>query len=204
MELIKEQWIGNWTNFENYIESENEYMKSVWAEAEKFASTMPMFKNGVKVFWQMACVTVTEENTEKLDGWKISESENGLLIEWIGKDGKSLGCFDYVVDRIIEKGLEGKENFLFRAVNAAESCPFTYVLAMEPMPERNARLRGDYISHFHFQFASTAEKLVKDNVLVNKMWYATMCEGDGTVLEQCNVVRGLHRLQRWVALPDRT
>lgn len=202
MELRKEQWIGNWCNFENYIESEEKHMASVWTEAEKLAGAMPMFKNGVKAFWQMACVTITEENPDKLEGWKVSETENGLTIEWLARGGKSLGCYDYVIDRIVEKGLEGKQNFLFRAVGADEGCPFTYVLAMEPMPERRARLRGDYISHFHFQFASSEDKLIKDNALINKMWYATLCDGSGTVLEQCNVVRGLHKLPKWETLPE--
>ena len=34
------------------------------------------------------------------------------------------------------------------------------------------------------------------------MWYATMCDGDGELLEQCNIVRALHRIPKWEKLPD--
>ncbi|MCO7108321.1 hypothetical protein NIA69_02950, partial [Gemmiger formicilis] len=30
-----------------------------------------------------------------------------------------------------------------------------------------------------------------------------MCDGDGTLLEQCNIVRALHRLPVWEELPER-
>lgn len=39
------------------------------------------------------------------------------------------------------------------------------------------------------------------NTLRTPMWYATMCDADGTLLEQCNIVRALYRLPLWKALP---
>lgn len=71
------------------------------------------------------------------------------------------------------------------------------LLAMEPMPPRTARKTGGLLSHLHFQYASSPE----NGKLCNPMWYATMCDGDGTLLEQCNIVRALHHLPVWKALP---
>ena len=39
--------------------------------------------------------------------------------------------------------------------------------------------------------------------LHNPMWYATVCDGDGTLLEKCNIVRALHRLPLWAELPEK-
>ena len=43
----------------------------------------------------------------------------------------------------------------------------------------------------------------KQKKLRNPMWYATMCEDAGTVLEQCNIVRALHRLPVWEKQPEK-
>jgi hypothetical protein len=32
---------------------------------------------------------------------------------------------------------------------------------------------------------------------------ATVCDGDGTLLEKCNIVRALHRLPLWAELPEK-
>lgn len=59
------------------------------------------------------------------------------------------------------------------------------------------------LSHLHFQYASGVEHLLDPatNTLRTPMWYATMCDADGTLLEQCNIVRAFHRLPLWKALP---
>lgn len=106
-----------------------------------------------------------------------------------------------MLSEIVPKGLEGKENFLFVAESAPDGCPFRYMLAMEPMPEREAKNNGGLISHLHYQYGSSKEKLLKDGKLANPMWYATMCDGDGTLLDECNIVRALHRLPRWDSIP---
>ena len=51
MEFNKKEWTGNWVNFEKYIYSEEAAMQQCWAEAEETAKAMPMFKRGVKSFW---------------------------------------------------------------------------------------------------------------------------------------------------------
>ena len=41
------------------------------------------------------------------------------------------------------------------------------------------------------------------NTLRSPIWYATMCDAAGTLLEQCNIVRALHRLPLWAELPEK-
>lgn len=194
MEFNKNEWLGQWANFESYIYSEEPAMKQCWAEAEEIAKAMPMFKNGAKAFWQIACNTINEENPVRLGGWNIAPTIEAMSIEWLGENGQSLGKQDYILSTIIPKGLEAKENFLFEATNAPENWPFRYLLAMAPMPERSAKNSGGLLSHLHFQYASNLEMLLKDGVLCKPMWYATMCDGEGTLLERCNIIRALHRI----------
>lgn len=63
---------------------------------------------------------------------------------------------------------------------------------MAPVPPWSALAEGGLLSHLHFQYAG---KLVKP------MWYATMCAGDGMLLDRRNLVRALHRLPKWKELP---
>lgn len=203
MELIKKEWTGSWNNFECYIESEEPHLIRAWQEAEAAVAQMPMFRQGAKAFWQMACRTVTQENPHKLSGWNVSENRDGITIEWLAEGNKALGKYDYHIECVIEKGLEAKPNFLFCAGNAPEGCPFCFLLAMEPMPERSAYLEGGYVSHLHFQFAGKKKELItEEGRLVNPGWYATMCAKEGSLLEQCNIIRGLHRLPKWEELPE--
>ena len=61
------------------------------------------------------------------------------------------------------------------------------------------------MSHLHFQYASSPEHLFdpETNTLRSPTWYATMCDAAGTLLEQCNIVRALHRLPLWAELPEK-
>lgn len=202
MNFNKNEWIGRWTNFENYIYSEEPALKQCWSEAEKLAPNMPLFKNGAKAFWQMACNTINEENPVRLGGWNIEATDTGICIEWYSENGVSLDKQNYVLSAIIPKGLEAKENLLFEAMDAPTDCPFRYLLAMVPMPQRSAKNNGGLLSHLHFQYASSLEKILKDGVLCKPMWYATMCDGEGSLLDCCNVVRALHHLPLWDELPE--
>lgn len=197
-------WLGRWQNFESYLTSTDPYLCKAWQDAEAAAVQMPMFRGGVKKFWQMACVTTSPENPQSLGGWNITPAEDDrLCIEWLAADGTSLGKAVYRWEGVLEKGLEGKENALFVARDAAENWPFRCLLAMEPMPTRAARQSGGLLSHLHFQYASCPERLFDPETkkLRSPMWYATVCDGDGTLLEQCNIVRALHRLPVWQELP---
>lgn len=181
-------------------------MQAAWRDAEGVAAALPMFKNGAKAFWQMACVTTSIGNPRTLGGWEITPAgSDKLCIEWLADDGAPLGRAIYHLDRVLECGLEGKENALFMAENVAADWPFRCLLAMEPMPHRTARQAGGLLSHLHFQYASGPEHLFdpETNTLRSPIWYATMCDAAGTLLEQCNIVRALHRLPLWAELPEK-
>ena len=70
MEFKKQEWIGEWENFELSIIDTNPYMQSCWEEAQQTAEAMAaqnpglaaMASHGIKNFWQQACVTVTAQN----------------------------------------------------------------------------------------------------------------------------------------------
>ncbi|WP_455716894.1 hypothetical protein [Anaerosporobacter sp.] len=198
MSLNKKQWLGQWENFENYIYSTDSDMMQTWHEAEQMCKEIPalqkMFANGCKTFWQTACNSITPTNPVRLGGWDVTETENGIAIQWFDHEGNDLGKADYVLQGTLAKGLEGKENLKLCAVNPAENWPFTCILAMEPMPERDAKNHGDYISHFHFQFSSSWDELIKEEKLTNPWWYATLCDAETTSVQKINVVRGLHKM----------
>lgn len=205
MEYHVNDWLGRWQNFESYLTSTDPYLTRAWQEAETAAAAMPMLRGGVKAFWQKACVTTSPENPHTLGGWNITPAgDEKLCIEWLDADGASLGKAVYHLEAVLEKGLEGKENALFVAENVPDDWCFGCLLAMEPMPPRTARMSGGLLSHLHFQYASRLEALVdpESHKLRNPMWYATVCDGDGTLLEQCNIVRALHRLPVWQTLPQ--
>lgn len=201
MERKQSEWAGSWINFERLIEGKESALKHCWQEAELLAGKMPMFQDGVQAFWKKACNTVTPENLVKLGGWEIKPLEEGMEVKWLGAAGEDLGTYDYEVESILERGLEGKENFLFYAKNVKADAPFKYLLAMEPMPEKKVIKEGGLLSHLHFQFASSKEQLLQERKLCRPMWYATMC-AEGSLLEYCNIVRALHRLPVWDKLPQ--
>ena len=43
MELDIKEWIGQWDNFENYINSHDKNMLACWEEAESICQGIPMF-----------------------------------------------------------------------------------------------------------------------------------------------------------------
>ena len=175
MEFHQTDWLGRWNNFESYLTSTDPHMQAAWRDAEGVAAALPMFKNGAKAFWQMACVTTSIGNPRTLGGWEITPAgSDKLCIEWM-------------------------------AENVAADWPFRCLLAMEPIPHRTARQSGGLLSHLHFQYASGPEHLFdpETNTLRSPIWYATMCDAAGTLLEQCNIVRALHRLPLWAELPEK-
>mgnify|MGYP002419896467 CR=1 FL=1 len=133
---------------------------------------------------------------------QVSKKAASALLR--GARGNS-GVILSLLFRGFSKGLEGKENALFVAEDMPENWPFRCLLAMEPMPPRTARQTGGLLSHLHFQYASQRNLLVDPETqkLHNPMWYATVCDGDGTLLEKCNIVRALHRLPLWAELPEK-
>ena len=211
MDFDTKEWLGNWENFELYFTDGSPAMVRSWEDAEKAVKenkngliSAILFRHGAKRFWQDACYTVNKENPTMLGGWNIAPSgANDIIIDWIAADGKSLGHYEYGLDMVVEKGLEGKPNFLLKAKNAPEGCPFRYMLSMPPMPEHEEKNRGGLISHLHFQYSSDRDMLVKVNgKLRHPHWYATMCDRDATLLQRCNIVRAMHKLDIWDSLPE--
>lgn len=199
MQFNKENWIGTWENFENYIYSKDSNIIKAWNLVETSTKNLPMFKNGPKDFWKKACSTTNMENQIYIDSWTIKDSNNGLLITWFDKNHNILFEAEYILVNILKKGLENKNNFIFQA-NSDSPTPFKYILAMEPMPSKSAKEKGGLISHLHYQFASKLDSLIQDEKLVNPYWYATMCDQECTILDQCNIILAMHKLPKWSTL----
>ena len=211
MKFDRTQWLGNWENFELYFTDTDPAMCRAWEDAEfatknrkKDMVSAFLFRHGAKQFWMDGCYTITKENKVKLGGWRICPVEHeGVSVEWLDENKNSLGTFVYTLDTILEKGLEGKENYLLYAKDAPENSPFRYLLSMPPMPDHSEKLNGGLICHLHFQFGSAKEQIVKTNGKLKKPhWYATMCDADATMLQRCNIVRALHKLEVWEKLPE--
>ena len=84
MEFHQTDWLGRWNNFESYLTSTDPHMQAAWRDAEGVAAALPMFKNGAKAFWQMACVTTSIGNPRTLGGWEITPAgSDKLCIEWL-------------------------------------------------------------------------------------------------------------------------
>ena len=84
---------------------------------------------------------------------------------------------------------------MFHATDAPAGCPFSVLVAMDPMPERAALASGGLLSHLHFQYASDDGMLLRaESTLRKRMWYPTMCADEGTLRDQCDIVRTLHKL----------
>lgn len=84
---------------------------------------------------------------------------------------------------------------MFHATDAPAGCPFSVLVAMDPMPERAALASGGLLSHLHFQYANDDGMLLRaESTLRKRMWYPTMCADEGTLRDQCDIVRTLHKL----------
>ena len=212
MELSVTDWIGSWENFELWTDSDDPELVTAWREVEEAVATMPpqvkaMFGDDPRSFWRMACQTATPESPVRLGGWRIAEAGTGgtgdgesgeapvLEIEWRAEDGAPLGRGRYELDRVVERGLEGKPNLLLHGEGEGLPAAFAWLLAMEPMPARDERERGGLLAHTHFQFASEAGRLItSEGRLANPRWYATMVDAARTNAERVRIIRALHHL----------
>ncbi|KFI50741.1 hypothetical protein [Bifidobacterium biavatii] len=153
---------------------------------------------------------------------------NGFALEWRSGENTVIGRYAYQLDHMIDRGLEGKPCYVFHADSAPEGSPFRVLIAMDPMPSRAEQAVLDertehtkqadqveqaghegLLSHLHFQYGSSEAALLRGGPnagaaakLRHRMWYPTMCAGDGDLLAQCNVVRALHKLPLWERLPE--
>lgn len=223
-----DDWLGEWTSFERIIESNDPNLRQAWNEATQAMRRKPLFAlmmlGGAQRFWNKACTTSSKENPTHIGGWRIETTTQhnqtaqpapptqpqtpetpGFHLTWLNTHGEPLGTFDYQLDHILEHGLEGKPCYIFHTTHQQHNNPFNVLIAMDPMPERAALANGGLLSHMHFQYASSEERLIKgvgENArLKRRMWYPTMCAAEGGLLDQCNIVRALHQLPVWTALP---
>lgn len=201
MNYQQKDWLGSWQNFESYINSTAPALQQAWAEAEKAAAAMPMFQAGVRTFWRRACSTALAGPV--LGGWQVEAANaQDLQITWLDTEHQPLDRAVYYYTGTLEKGLEGKPCAKFETAGALQNSQFRCLLAMPPMPERTARAHGGLLSHLHFQYAAAWTALIgTDGKLSHPMWYPTLCDGSGTLLEQCNIVRAMHHLPCWTKLP---
>lgn len=206
MQFDRAEWLGEWENFELYFTSSAPEMQKAWQLAEqavreqkKNLISAVLFRKGAMAFWQSACYTKTAASPLRLGGWHIEPVNNDdMQITWFDDEHHTLGTWCYSLDSVLEKGLEGKTNFLLCAKDAAPDCSYRCLLTMAPMPERGAKEQGGLISHLHFQFAAQKEQLIKPNgKLCFPHWYATMCDGEAIMLQKCNIVLALHKLPTW-------
>lgn len=203
MRIDARDWIGTWENFELWIDAQTPELERTWHEVEAAVAAMPtrakaMFGDDPRAFWRRACSTTTSESPTRLGGWRITAAgspEAALDIEWLAEDGSSLGRGTYALDHVIERGLEGKPSLLLHGQGGNLPPAYSWLLVMEPMPERDAREHGGLLAHTHFQFGSAREDVVAaDGSLVRPRWYPTMCDAARGDEERARVIRALHRL----------
>ena len=204
MEFDKKPWLGSWDNFEGYIFSEESFLVQCWEEAENTArsgAAKLLFRKGVKAFWASACNTIVRYSRIRLGGWLVEECGEGIRITWFDEHHNELGAWEYELDHMQNPFLEKKPGFVFIAKKAERDCPYACVIAMSPMEEEHHD-GADVIPHLHFQFARKEKDLITLKKVKKKFWYATMCKGNSSLLEKCNIVRALHKLPLWEKLPE--
>lgn len=217
-------WFGEWVSFERFIDSEEPAMIRAWQQAEEASASSPMAARGLRAFWSVACATVSPQHGMPVAGWTVSacpkHAEDGFTVEWFAASGTSLGRHDYRCVDVLARGLEGRPTLVFHADTPdathtpgdstgsadadATADPFAWLIAIPPMPSRSERLDGGLLSHLHFQYAAERDTLIDaaTGTLRRNRWYPTMCDASGSLLDRCNIVRALHRLPAWTALPD--
>lgn len=206
MNICFQDWLGRWESFEHYFPVTHGPIAQAWEEAEALCRSHPImsriFRSGCKNFWMRACRTAAPCNSVVLSGWEIAHADaEQVTIHWLGEGGVDLGTLTYAPERILAHGLEGKEMLLLRAKDAPKGCPFRYLLTTEVMTARSAKEQGGLLSHIHFQYAPEVGALIQGQRLMNHLWYATVCDADGTEEQKAAIVRALHNPHIWEQVP---
>ena len=210
-------WLGDWISFEHLIDSRDPNLERAWKDSTEAMRSKPLFAimmlGDARRFWSKACRTSGRERRDRIGGWHIDrlpaagddDGVAGFRLTWLDEGRKPIATHEYRLDHMHDKGLEGKPCYVFHAIDAGVSDPFAVLVAMDPMPERSALRHGGLLSHLHFQYASDEHNLIKGKgkqaTLRRRMWYPTMCAAEGTLIDQCNIVRALHHLPAWKELP---
>lgn len=217
MDFNVNDWLGDWISFEHLINNHDSNLDRAWKDSTKAMRSKPLFAimmlGDARRFWAKACKTAGKEWRFRIGGWHIEQPSAvgdddavaGFNLTWLDEKRTPITTHEYRLDHVHDKGLEGKPCYVFHASDAGASDPFAVLIAMEPMPERSVLRHGGLLSHLHFQYASDEGELIKGTgkqaTLRHRMWYPTMCAAEGTLLDQCNIVRALHHLQAWRELP---
>lgn len=198
----RDEWLGDWVSFESYIDSDDPMIVGTWEEARHACAANPkmamMAQGDPRDFWRAVCRTTGPNNDVPIAAWHVEPASgvaDGVSITWKGIDGTVLGTYDYGLDRVIPHGLEGAPTNVFAASDAPAGSPFSWLIAIDPVPAHESRVGGGLISHVHFQYDASLDRLVDDrDALRNPRWYPTMCADEGDVADRCDVIRALHRL----------
>lgn len=208
MDFNVNDWLGDWISFEHLINNHDPNLDRAWKDSTKAMRSKPLFAimmlGDARRFWAKACKTSGKEWRFRIGGWHIEQPSAvgdddavaGFNLTWLDEKRTPITTHEYRLDHVHDKGLEGKPCYVFHASDAGASDPFAVLIAMEPMPERSVLRHGGLLSHLHFRYASDEGELIKGTgkqaTLRHRMWYPTMCAAEGTLLDQCNIVRALH------------
>lgn len=215
-------WSGSWETWQKYIfpdaktQAEFPYLEEVWEKAYAsyiaafVAAGIPeaqikaMFPDvaSLKAYWYgmtdtkgVAEISVTGDDT------------NGYTLTWLDTSGNALASDSYTMTGKVLKGLEGAKMYVFTADTLPVGSAYKYLVTM--LPDMEGDTTTPIAAHYHFQFGSSLESLLKNGETYNKAeanvqdmkWYATMINANASVLSKYNVILGMHMAEKWSALP---
>ena len=190
-----EYWNGTWNNFENYIDDRDPSIQKAWEEAKLAFRKILVFSlyslGNCKRFWKKVCNTKQNGNKVRIDTMEFTSDKNTLYVDYIAQN-RLITSQKYTLLEILPSALEHEPGYLFKG---DQEDVFQYLLLMKPMEPSE-----QIISHFHFQFGSSREMILKGNKLRKRLWYATMCDGKASKLDKCNIILALHKAKLWEQL----
>lgn len=215
-------WSGSWETWQKYIypdagtQAKFPYLEEVWQKAYDsyiaafVAAGIPeaqikaMFPDvaSLKAYWYsmtgtngVAAISVTGDDA------------SGYALSWLDDSGNTLASDSYTMTGKVLKGLEGAKMYVFTADTLPDNSEYKYLVTMLPDMEGDAAT--PIATHYHFQFGSSLETLLKNGETYNTVeaniqntkWYATMINANASVLSKYNVILGMHRAEKWSELP---
>lgn len=215
-------WSGSWETWQKYIypdagtQAKFPYLEEVWQKAYDSyiaafvaagipeATIKAMFPDvaSLKAYWYsmtgtngVAAISVTGDDA------------SGYALAWLDDSGNTLASDSYTMTGKVLKGLEGAKMYVFTADTLPDNSEYKYLVTMLPDMEGDAAT--PIAAHYHFQFGSSLETLLKNGETYNTVeaniqntkWYATMINANASVLSKYNVILGMHRAEKWSELP---
>ncbi len=217
MDFNVNDWLGDWISFEHLINNHDPNLDRAWKDSTKAMRSKPLFAimmlGDARRFWAKACKTSGKEWRFRIGGWHIEQPSAvgdddavaGFNLTWLDKNAPPSQHMNIGSIMCTTRGWKANPAMCSTLAMPVPPDPFAVLIAMKPMPERSVLRHGGLLSHLHFQYASDEGELIrgtgKQATLRHRMWYPTMCAAEGTLLDQCNIVRALHHLQAWRELP---